>query len=352
MRRYWLASLFFGVALLAIAGCHSEIPEDVPLFERKIGLPDKFYDVKGFDADRAMVIGYAGKIIVTEDGGMTWSVIHSGTDRALYSMDFVSDREGWITGQDGIILHTSDGGKTWERQNSGTVLYLFAVDFINEREGWIAGDKATHLHTKDGGKTWRIHKMAKPAGLSVEEALIEQDPILYDVQFVDRQNGWIVGEFGKIYHTADGGGTWVEQQGSLIGGDLIDALDLPTFFGVHFLDASTGVAVGLEGRIARTTDGGATWRFDRFESDIPLADPLFRPLLFADGTGWAVGAAGEVVRQYTQGRPWQRASLGMEVVSWMRGLYFVDKNNGWIVGAYGLILHTTDGGKTWLPCVG
>lgn len=352
MRRYWLASWFFGIALFAIAGCHSEVPEDVPLYDRLIGLPDKFFDVKAFDTDRAMVIGYAGRILLTEDSGMTWSLIHSGTDRALYAMDFVNDRQGWITGQDGIILHTSDGGKTWERQTSGTVLYLFAVDFLNEREGWIAADKATYLHTTDGGKTWRLHKMPKASGQSAEQALVEQDPILYDVQFVDRQTGWMVGEFGKLYHTTDGGGTWVEKQGSLMGEEVMDVLDLPTFFGVHFVDASNGIAVGLEGRIARTADGGANWHFDRIDADVPLADPLFRPLQFPDQTGWAVGAAGEVVRQYTKGRPWQRASLGMEVVSWLRGLDFVDKDNGWIVGGYGLILHTTDGGKTWLPCVG
>jgi len=27
----------------------------------------------------------------------------------------------------------------------------------------------------------------------------------------------------------------------------------------------------------------------------------------------------------------------------------VDKNDGWIVGGFGLILHTKDGGKTWIP---
>ena len=38
--------------------------------------------------------------------------------------------------------------------------------------------------------------------------------MLYDVQFIDPKTGWIVGEFGKIYHTKDGGETWTEQQES------------------------------------------------------------------------------------------------------------------------------------------
>jgi photosystem II stability/assembly factor-like uncharacterized protein len=33
-------------------------------------------------------------------------------------------------------------------------------------------------------------------------------------------------------------------------------------------------------------------------------------------------------------------------------MFFLDRQNGWLVGGYGLILHTTDGGETWLPCFG
>jgi photosystem II stability/assembly factor-like uncharacterized protein len=71
-----------------------------------------------------------------------------------------------------------------------------------------------------------------------------------------------------------------------------------------------------------------------------------------DTTGWALGAAGQVVRQDQQNTAWKRANVGMELLSWLRGINFSDASNGWIVGGYGLILRTTDGGKTWLPCVG
>jgi photosystem II stability/assembly factor-like uncharacterized protein len=44
--------------------------------------------------------------------------------------------------------------------------------------------------------------------------------------------------------------------------------------------------------------------------------------------------------------------LGLPVVTWLRSINFLDENNGWIVGGYGTILHTTDGGKTWRLSVG
>jgi photosystem II stability/assembly factor-like uncharacterized protein len=145
----------------------------------------------------------------------------------------------------------------------------------------------------------------------------------------------------------------VEQQDSLLGTEgIFEALDIPTFFGVHFIDPLNGIVAGLQGRIARTRDGGRTWKFEEFQLDVPMADPLFQPFQFPDTTAWAVGAAGEVAYQPQPGAAWQRASMGMEVLTWMRGIDFYDKKHGWLVGGRGHILRTTDGGQTWLPIVG
>lgn len=352
MRQFWLVVLCCAVTA-TVAACHNEAADNAPYYDRKISFADKFFDVRAFDRERAVVVGYAGKVLMTEDGGQSWTVKKTNTNRALYAVDFINTREGWIAGQNGLILHTTDGGETWDEQRSGTILYLFAIDFLDAREGWAVGDKATYFHTVDGGHTWRQFKLAQSESASEEESLLSNDPILYDIQFIDRRTGWIVGEFGKIYHTADGGRTWVEQQGSLLGRDgVLDPLDLPSFFSVHFIDAENGVASGLEGRMARTRDGGETWRFDRFTLEVPLVDPLFRVRQFEDTTGWAIGAAGEVVHKADPRQPWERAQMGMEIHGWMRGMDWVDSDNGWIVGGYGQIFHTTDGGNTWLPCMG
>jgi photosystem II stability/assembly factor-like uncharacterized protein len=348
----WFGSIL-AIVLLAICGCHRGAPEDVPLFDRKIAFQDKFYDVQSLSAERAIIVGYAGKILMTDDGGVSWQVIESGTRNALYNVEFINSDEGWICGQEGLVLHTTDGGKTWTPQRSGTLTYLFAIDFIDNKEGWIVGDRAMYLHTADGGRTWRPGKMPKRAGISAEEALVSQDPVLYDVTFVDRLNGWVVGEFGKIYHTSDGGNTWAEQEEALLGeGGVYDALDIPTFFGVSFIDRNNGVVSGLQGRIARTNDGGKTWKFERFDVTIPVEDPLLHIVQLPNKTAWAVGIAGQIVYQDRPGGAWKRPELGMELVSWLSHVDFYDVTNGWIVGGYGLILRTTDGGKTWLPSIG
>ena len=354
MRVVGCVRLFLGLVILTVgAGCHREV-EDVPLLARLIGISDKFYDVQAVDADHVVVVGYGGKILTTSDGGFGWTKAESGTSRALYRVRFVDANNGWVSGQEGVMLHTADGGKTWQRQNTGTTVYLFSLSFVDQNHGWAVGDKSILLETVDAGKTWTLHKItsASEKALSADEAVASQDPVLYDVQFLDAKNGWVVGEFGHISHTTDGGQTWTEQQQSLITGDIFDALDLPTFFGVHFINAQDGVAAGLDGRIARTHDGGGTWVFEKMKLEYPIVDPLFTPVVFPDGTGWAIGAAGEVVQVGAPGSQWQRAKLGMEVVTWLRGMNWLNQNEGWIVGGFGLILHTKDGGKSWVPSVG
>ena len=348
-----LRLLPLGALLLSLAACHREV-EMTPLIDRKIYLTDKYYDVKPLSADKAIITGYGGKILLTSDGGRTWEVVESGTDGAIYNVAMVDDANGWAVGQAGLVLKTTDGGKSWQKVDAGTEHSLFAVYAPSPQRMIAVGERATVVSTNDGGATWKTSKIeAKQAEAGSDEAMvglkdadvIAQDPSLYDVRFVDEQNGWIVGEFGKIMHTSDGGATWDEQQESLVGEEIVDALDLPTFFGIDCTSVTECTVVGLDGKIASTTDGGKTWSFQQVEGD--FTEPLFTVQLFPDGTGWAAGVAGEVMRR--EGGVWKPADLGMRVFSWLRQVGFSDPNNGWLVGGFGTILRTRDGGKTWIP---
>jgi photosystem II stability/assembly factor-like uncharacterized protein len=336
----------------------------IPLVERTIYLTDRFYDVQALSKDHAVVVGYGGKILDTTDGGNNWTIHPSGTESALYSVDFADESNGWIVGQDGLILHTSDGGKSWKAQESnasfeesdGTVkrAYLFAVDAIDAKTAYAVGDRSMLVMTTDGGETWIARKVEMGSDLSGGQSLAAADPIFYDVKFTDPQNGWIVGEFGKIVHTADAGKTWQEQTKSLLEGtEFFDLLDLPTLFGLYIKDPQHGIASGLEAHIARTSDGGAKWSYDKTDGgEVPLVDPLYDVTEQQNGVGWAIGAAGQVVRREPNAESWTRAEIGQDVLTWLRSVDFSDDQNGWMVGGFGLIFRTTDGGKSWLPSQG
>lgn len=361
MRRW---SVPAGIMLCVMAmGCHREV-EMIPLVERTIYLTDRFYDVQALSKDRAVVVGYGGKILNTKDGGNNWTIQPSGTEAALYSVDFVNEQHGWIVGQDGLVLVTTDGGATWKPQESHATFedseegekraYLFAIDAIDDKTAFAVGDRSMLTSTTDGGVTWTARKVAMESDLSGGQSLAAADPIFYDVKFLDAQNGWIVGEFGKIMHTSDGGKTWSEQTKSLLTGtEFFDVLDLPTLFGLYVRDAQHSVASGLEAHIARTSDGGEKWAYDKTDGgEVQLADPLYDVIELDNGIGWSIGAAGQVVRREPNADTWTRAEIGQDVLTWLRAIDFSDAQNGWLVGGFGLIFRTTDGGKSWLPSQG
>lgn len=74
---------------------------------------------------------------------------------------------------------------------------------------------------------------------------------LNDVFFVDNQTGWAVGGNGVILATTDGGQTWDAQTVGTTDG----------FRTVFFLDADTGwvASFNLQSTLFKTTDGGTTW---------------------------------------------------------------------------------------------
>ena len=104
-----------------------------------------------------------------------------------------------------------------------------------------------------------------------------------------------------------------------------------------------GWAVGANGTILHTSDGGTTWspQTDGFGNGLSSVE-------FTDAmNGWAVGASAIRIHTSNGGALWSAQAGG----SFLRGVEFIDAMNGWAVGDSGTILHTSDGGATWLPQV-
>src|SRR5262245_15126159 len=84
------------------------------------------------------------------------------------------------------------------------------------------------------------------------------DAALHAVQFVDKNEGWAVGDEGAIWHTIDGGRSWDRQPTGV----------RASLRSLHFLNPFTGWVVGREelphgsgsvGVILFTRDGGLKW---------------------------------------------------------------------------------------------
>jgi photosystem II stability/assembly factor-like uncharacterized protein len=354
--RCWPVLCLFTV-LPILLGCSPEV-EDVPLSNRLMTVADKFFDVKTVSVEKAVVVGYGGKILLTADSGKTWQLKDSGTDLALYGVEFPDEQTGWISGQDGLLLKTEDGGETWQQKDTGAAVSLLSLQFLDKNHAWAVGSQATYLRTTNGGESWESGYIEPSLeGVDINATLALSDPTIYSVHFVDTQTGWMVGEFGKIFHSTDGGQSWAEQQNSLLSQDgITDALNLPTFFGVDFVSATEGIAVGLEGKIVVTTDGGQHWTF--LKDTASETAPLYTPVLFDNGQGWIVGASGRIYRkkgksgENGQNGKWERTNFGMPMVTWLRAIDFLDTQHGWIVGGFGTVMRTSNGGESWFQSLG
>ncbi|MCX6149367.1 MAG: YCF48-related protein [Ignavibacteriales bacterium] len=122
----------------------------------------------------------------------------------------------------------------WVLQLSGTYNVLAGVSFTDANNGTVVGQYGIILRTTNGGTTWLL----QPSGTAND---------LNGVSFTDVNNGTAVGDGGTILRTTNGGITWTSQ--------LSDKIYLLN--GVFFTDANNGTAVGCL-QILRTTDGGTT----------------------------------------------------------------------------------------------
>ncbi len=155
---------------------------------------------------------------------------------------------------------------------------------------------------------------------------------IHGVMAPDKDNIWICGAYGTIYHSADGGETWVQQESGIKETTLIDGT---------FLNNKTGWIVGHYGVILHTADGGTTWT----RQDSGLDKHLFSICFVNEKIGWAAGEWSTILHTTDSGTTWSRQTEEVDKI--FSNILFTDPLNGWIVGEAGIIQHSSDGGKTW-----
>ncbi len=191
----------------------------------------------------------------------------------------------WIVGYYGTILHLDGSQSRFERQQSGTNLPLFDVAFLDQNNGYVVGKRGIVLKTNNGGKTW-------------VEVRAAGEHNLFSASFITVFEGWAVGDFATILHTSDGGITWEKQS---VGDEDVN------LNGCFFLTAAKGFVVGEFESIYMTEDGGNTWRSvgkSNFEG-VSLFNVSFKN----SKEGLAVGQNGVLFSTLDGGLTWKRTKL-------------------------------------------
>ena len=205
---------------------------------------------------------------------------------------------------------------------------LFNVFFVDMKRGWAVGKLGKIVYTDDGGEAWEG-----------QDSITDYN--LMGIFFLNDQEGWVVGDRGTILHTTNGGHLWSSQ----VSGTEHHLRD------VFFLDSKQGWIVGEQGLVLSTEDGGYQWKertdlnklFTVEESDFFAS--LFGIYFINTQNGWIVGDYGIILHTINDGQTWEKQKSNTSAL--LMDVVFVDSLNGWVVGESGTILHTVDGGKIW-----
>ncbi|HEX5001746.1 MAG TPA: YCF48-related protein [Bacteroidia bacterium] len=153
---------------------------------------------------------------------------------------------------------------------------------------------------------------------------------LLAVCFTDPLVGYAVGQNGTIIKTIDGGINWIAQSSGL-NAELFD---------VCFVSTDTGYIVGRNGTILKTTDGGMLW------GSISTGTNQDFTSVFSVGIDlFVTGYNGTVLKSSDNGVTW--ATLNTGTSEYLYDIYFSDSNTGYAVGYEGAIIKTTDSGLNW-----
>jgi photosystem II stability/assembly factor-like uncharacterized protein len=275
-------------------------------------------------------------LLQTIDGGKSWkSQATTGLDELSYPnfIHFMNANVGIIAGtnQDGTLLvfKTDNGGLSWQKKYSPDNVYdIQDGQFVDATTGYLVAWNDV-VKTTDGGETWTVQQPGV-----INDPNTETYETIQRVSFSSTTTGWISGQ-DALFKTNDGGTTWTRV--ITAGYDQYELIS-----GLHFFDFNHGFISDLYGHVKYTEDGGSSWE------DRPVEGGVI-DLIFIDAqTGFVAGQYPDyVARTEDLGINWENKFSIPSVPLSLYDVTFKDLEEGWTVGASGLMMHTNDGGKHW-----
>jgi photosystem II stability/assembly factor-like uncharacterized protein len=269
-----------------------------------------------------------GDLLRSTDAGASWSGVFAsvGPRPSFFHSGgapvFASSQTGYFAYGPGFVLKTSDGGATWTQVSSGTGASLADIARLaGSGENLIAVGANGTVVTRTGSAPWVIHPRFTELDLAAVDAVGNGSAVTVDHD-------------GRVHRTSDGGATWTSGATTPEGLQASD-LDFTTPF--------DGWVVGhgfSSSAIFHTTDGGDSWT--------SVADVLgtYVAVDFEGTSGWAANVSGSFYRTTDGGATWTGDVLPGS--AWVQDMDFFDQSRGYAVGANGYAARSDDGGITWV----
>ncbi|GAB1431203.1 hypothetical protein MASR2M18_20380 [Ignavibacteria bacterium] len=295
--------------------------------------------------------GTSGNLYFSADGGASWRSVFVDTNFSFINIRFLTNQIGYALGANGRIAKTTNSGASWSVVELGQIGFLRDV-FGTENSITLIGDAGTTAQSTDGGSNWtatlpptakRLFRIRYDNSQTLWAAgnngeIISQNgsewkhvnsPTRNAITALDVSEILAIGvETGDIFLSKNRGSSWVKADsgGRAIGG-------IARFSGGEF------IAVGIDGKIRRSTDGNV-WQ------DVlsPTSHTLTSVCAVDAKIGIATGDSGIILRTTDAGTSWNAIQVGNHALI---SATFSDSKNGFAVGDRGQIFHTSDAGTNW-----
>lgn len=273
-------------------------------------------------------------LLLTQAANAQWTKINSKTFSWLQAIFFLDAHKGFIGGSNGAFLTTRDGGESWAATEKFTKDAIRKIHFTDLENGWLlcerdqfnlgANAPSYLLHTKDGGKTFERFEFD---GLKRER--------ISDIFFSKYGMGFAIGESGAMFVMQDDRKNWRKHPAP------IHFLML----GGQFQSTTDGTLVGGGGNILFSEDSGFSWQKATVATN---PKTRFNAVFYLDDKkGWAVGTDGKIFHTINGGKMWRSQTSG--VTEELNDAAFFDSAEGFAIGTNGTILFTATGGNVWTP---
>jgi photosystem II stability/assembly factor-like uncharacterized protein len=308
---------------------------DTPAFSSEIAYQHLLLDVQIL-TNRWIAVGEKGHILFSEDTGKTWQQADVPVSVLLTAVHFASDSMGWAVGHGGVILVSTDGGLTWTKQFDGNEANQ---SIIRQAEKYVAELEAD-LESATEDEAGDIEYELEEALFSLEDAEIDAEvgaskPFL-DVYFINEQKGFVVGAYGFLFATNDGGQTWDNY------GDRVENFDRFHLNAIGQTANESLIIAGEAGVMFRSQDGGDTWE----TVDSPYDGSWFGILSIDEADGaLAFGLRGNLYKTTDGGAVWEQ--IDSKTTSTLMGASFDGDAGITIAGNSGVILTSRDGGDSF-----
>ena len=267
--------------------------------------------------DQAVVaVGQRGHVLRSVDGGRTWAQARVPLSSDLTAVQFVDARIGHAVGHDGVVLRSEDGGASWTRVLDGRSANALVLKHMQR--------------VVDAGGNAYDRKLLDEARRNAE---LGPDKPFLDLWFANANEGFIVGAYNLIFHTADGGKSWQPW---------FDRTDNPKLLNLYSIRPANGT-------LYIVGEGGLLLRLDaaagRFRALPSVYKGSFFGVLGTSAGVLAYGMRGHAFLSDDEGRSWRAIATGL-AASITAGDVGADGRVA-LVDQAGNLVVSSDGGSTF-----